>query len=428
LRPYYLKWIYFRLHPEARPKHWQDSWGYPNVSLEQAAAFVEPASGLDFMFLPMTDWHARLQRPHHLARALAAAGHRCFYLNPNVGREYPQPSLFSSPRIAKLQERVYEVHVPLFREPVFHHRLLHSRESDALARSINQVALGLGVKSLVQIVSFPVWMEAAQTVRRSVESVIVYDCHDLLGGFSRIAKELVDAELECLRNSDLVLFSAQALADTMVAAVPEVAARSTILRNGVDTAHFAAARRPRGPQHRTAKPVIGYVGALDEWFDVETVRAAAQAHPDWRFVFLGRVEDPRIQTLASLSNIELRGEVPYADLAVHLKEFDVGLIPFLRTPLTLATNPIKLYEYFGCGLAAVSTALPEVEKFAGLVYLADTPAVFVRQLEAAILEQDPSLPEQRLAVAAQESWQARMKQLVELVQPSQSKPAVGRRA
>jgi len=120
-----LKWIYFRLHPEARPKHWQDSWGYPNVPLEQAATLVEPASGLDFLFLPMTDWHARLQRPHHLARALAAAGHRCFYLNPNVGREYPQPSLFSSPRIAKLQERVYEVHVPLFREPVFHHRLLH---------------------------------------------------------------------------------------------------------------------------------------------------------------------------------------------------------------------------------------------------------------------------------------------------------------
>jgi len=76
----------------------------------------------------------------------------------------------------------------------------------------------------------------------------------------------------------------------------------------------------------------------------------------------------------------------------------------------------------------VSTALPEVEKFAGLVYLADTPAVFVRQLEAAILEQDPLLPEQRLAIAAQESWQTRMKQLVELVQPSQSKPAVGKRA
>jgi glycosyltransferase involved in cell wall biosynthesis len=408
------------MHPEARPRHWQASWGYPNVPLEQAPAFIEPATGLDFLFLPMTDWHARLQRPHHLARALAAAGHRCFYLNPNIGREYSQPSLLSSPRIAKLQERVYEVHVPLLSEPVFHHRLLGGGESAALARSIRL----LGVKRLVQIVSFPTWMEAAQTVRRGIESVIVYDCHDLLSGFRRIAGELVAAEPECLRNSDLVLFSAQALVDSMIAAVPEVASRSTILRNGVDTAHFAAARRPRGPQNRTGKPMIGYVGALDEWFDVETVRAAAQAHPDWRFVFLGRVEDPRIQTLESLSNIELRGEVPYAELAVHLKEFDVGLIPFLRTPLTLATNPIKLYEYFSCGLPVVSTALPEVEKFAGLAYLADTPATFLRQLEAAILEDDPLLTEQRLAVAAQESWQARMNQLVALVQPLQSRPAV----
>jgi hypothetical protein len=37
--------------------------------------------------------------------------------------------------------------------------------------------------------------------------------------------------------------------------------------------------------------------------------------------------------------------VPYADLTGYVAGFDVCTIPFLRTPLTEATNPVKLYEY-----------------------------------------------------------------------------------
>lgn len=52
----------------------------------------------------MTDWHARMQRAQHLARALAGLGYRCFYLNPNLGREFPHPVWLSvSPRVCRLE-------------------------------------------------------------------------------------------------------------------------------------------------------------------------------------------------------------------------------------------------------------------------------------------------------------------------------------
>ena len=135
-------------------------------------------------------------------------------------------------------------------------------------------------------------------------------------------------------------------------------------------------------------------------------RIAARAHPDWRFVFLGRVEDPRIHTLESLSNVELRGEVPYAELAVHLKEFDVGLIPFVCNRLTDAVNPLKLLEYFALGLPVLSARLPELESMPGPLRLARTREDCASGLQA-LLTETPDR-EEAVKVASMNTWDHRV--------------------
>jgi glycosyltransferase involved in cell wall biosynthesis len=91
--------------------------------------------------------------------------------------------------------------------------------------------------------------------------------------------------------------------------------------------------------------------------------------------------------------------------------FDVAVIPFLKIPLTLATNPLKLYEYLCLGIPIVSTRLPEIEPFDGLVYLSEGADDFIRQLEAAVAEDNPGLRNQRKAAAKSNSWRARCEQL-----------------
>jgi hypothetical protein len=83
------------------------------------------------------------------------------------------------------------------------------------------------------------------------------------------------------------------------------------------------------------------------------------------------------------------------------------MIPFRISPLTLATNPLKLYEYFACGHPVVSSPLPEVQEFNDLVYVANTPEQFVSQLEAAMDENDEPCAFGRRIVAERESWTAR---------------------
>jgi len=149
------------------------------------------------------------------------------------------------------------------------------------------------------------------------------------------------------------------------------------------------------------------VGALQDWFDIECLEEAARANPAYRFVLVGRVDHEPIRRLAVLPNVEFAGEVAYDRLPEVCASFRVGLIPFRINALTLATNPIKLYEYFSCGMPVVSTALPEVERMGDLAYVARTPAEFASAVRRAMQENDAGRREQRLEVARQESWASR---------------------
>lgn len=364
----------------------------------------------------MTDWHTRIQRAQHFARQLAALGHRCFYLNPNLGREFPQPSLVG-PKLAvhELEQDVYEVHIALPREPVFHHRLLSESESAAVAGALEETLAAFHSRRLVILSQFPLWNRTAQLLQQRRGAVLVSDCHDLLSGFRRMSAEIIAAEEELFQQAEILVFSAKSLLEKKRAVLPwlsdDEGKTLAIVPNGAEVSHFQWSAESK-------QRIVGYAGSLDEWFDVEAVRAAALACPQAQFVLLGRIEDEKVLALQSLPNVRLYGEVPYDRLPTYVCEFDVGLIPFLVSPLTLATNPIKLYEYFACGMPVVSSALPEVAAYRPLVYTADSPQQFAAQVKLALEEQDPQRRRDRREAAIRESWSVRAAKLSQLMEQS----------
>jgi glycosyltransferase involved in cell wall biosynthesis len=419
VRPY-LRWLYWCVFPERRLSYYSASWQYKSYRLSSdstptiSATLPADDGQPDMLFLPMNDWHVRIQRSQQLARAFAALGNRCFYVNPHLGYEYPLPYLAERcSRISMLEPRVLELHVHLPREHAHDGRLLTASENRRVARALQELARVAKIRRAFQIVSFPTWLETAKTLRARFGFPVVYDCHDRLSGFRNVAPKIIAAEAGLFNEADLVVFSSAWLMEDTIASFPGVAAKSILVRNGVDIGHFSGALRDRelGPQQ--AGKVVGYVGALDHWFDVETVSRAARAYPDWRFQLIGRVEDRRVEVLRELPNVEFTGEVPYANLPAYMSRFDIAIIPFIRNDLTLATNPIKFYEYLSLGLPVVSTRLPEVELYGVAAYLADDPGQFVSQLAAAAAETDTSLRPRRMAIAQVESWKTRAAQLLE---------------
>jgi glycosyltransferase involved in cell wall biosynthesis len=421
VRPYYLRWLYFPLVPGSRPEQFTQCWRYPWWPLDRVPRLSNQSGLDDFIFYPMNDWHVRVQRSHHLAREFAALGRRCIYLNPHLGRQFPETrSRDRSHRVAKLEDNIFELHVRLAAEPVFHHRLLSGSESRVVAGAVKDLCKAIDSGRAVQIVSLPVWLEAAAALRESSGFPIVYDCHDLLSGFPAISRDVLDREAELFRVANLVLFSSADLRDRFTKTDPGLMEKSVIVRNAVRMEQFEST----GQQPRKTSRVAGYIGAIDAWFDVESLETAARANPEIQFVLIGRVENESARGLGKLGNVQLRGEVSYADLRAELSNFDIALIPFRVNDLTQATNPIKLYEYFSCGLPVVSAPLPEVALFGDLVYLASTGDEFASAVRRAAEENDPALAERRREVARRESWSKRASTILDelerlrLVHPS----------
>jgi hypothetical protein len=77
--------------------------------------------------------------------------------------------------------------------------------------------------------------------------------------------------------------------------------------------------------------------------------------------------DVDVARLSACSNVHALGPKAFAELPAYAAHFSVGIIPFVVNELTRAVNPIKLREMLSAGCPVVSTALPEVERYAGKV-------------------------------------------------------------
>jgi glycosyltransferase involved in cell wall biosynthesis len=360
----------------------------------------------------MTNWHTRIQRTQHFAKVLSELGYACFVLNPYLGRQFSKPYLLDpTPRFALLGSRLLELHVRLRDEPLFHGRLLSVTENHRISEALS--ALGGVSGGLVQILSLPTWLDIALDLRRKFGWPIVYDCHDLLTGFRGIGDDVKNHEPRLFEAADFVIFSSDYLLELHTESKPWLRCKSATLRNATEVDHFA---RVAKPVRRTmpSSPRVGYFGALDEWFDADAIRECAFRRPDVKFQLIGRIEHEPVRRLDRIANVELCGEIAYEHLPDFMADFDVGLIPFKKMPLTLATNPIKLYEYFSGGIPVVSTRLPELEMFGDLVYLANDTPEFADRLQEALTETGQDRRCRRVAVARRETWHARAAELLRL--------------
>jgi GT2 family glycosyltransferase len=233
-------------------------------------------------------------------------------------------------------------------------------------------------------------------LKEHFNSKIVYDCMDDHGGFEVTHPEFSLHEASLVSISDMVVATSQILFDRM----SMVHANCILVPNAGDFDHFhPAATLETSPLAKLTQPVIGYYGAIAEWFDTTAIHKAATRHPDWSFVLIGHTTAVDLRNLRKLRNVHLLGEKSYQELPAYLAGFDIATIPFRRIPLTEATNPVKVFEYLSAGKPVVATSLPELLPHEDLLYLYSTAEEFTAKLEQAMQENGPGLCERRVELA-----------------------------
>lgn len=374
------------------------SWPRRTAIETGVSAKVEPRTDAhDVVCFSICEWDARFQRPQQLMSLFAAAGHRVFYVSPQFRREGP------SCAITLKRRNVYEVTLRGKELNVYAHRLGDDAR-DLLMEGLDSLVREASMGPTAAIVQLPFWWPLARLARERFGWPVVYDCMDLHTGFSTVRKAMADQEDELLAEADVVLASSASLEQHALRKRKEV----VLLRNAGDYEHFA-----RTPRANNPRPVIGYYGAIADWFDSALVADLAERRPDWDFLLIGSTYGADISRLARLPNVSLPGEEPYESLPEWLGRFDVAIIPFKRTKLTEATNPVKVYEMLAGGKPIVSVPLPEVAALAPLVRLASNAEEFEREIAALLAHPDEGI-EARRAFAKEHTWERRFEVLREV--------------
>ena len=258
------------------------------------------------------------------------------------------------------------------------------------------------------------------------QPTIVYEVIDDLDVFPGDKTQLQKNHDILLKEADVVLVTA----DRLMEQVERVRTDAILCPNAVELDHFSQARgsdpKSMPPDLaavlRTDRPVIGYYGALARWFDYDLVLQAAQKHSDWDFVFIGPDHDHTLleSNILTMPNIHWLGPRDYSQLPGYLRHFTVATIPFLVNNITLATSPIKLFEYMAAGKPIVTSDLPECRKYPG-VFVAHNTKEFINHLEHALtLIHDQAYVQQLYQTAQENTWEARVAQIIDALELHQN--------
>lgn len=368
----------------------------------------------DYIVWGVIDWHFRHQRPQQLAVALANTGRRVYYISPNFTDDPREGFEVEALDAAGL---IFQIKLFVKNAPVIYSSSPSLEAVAQLRASIGEMLHWASARQLVSLVQHPFWYDVAAVLPNSS---LVYDCMDHHEGFGNNAESLLQLERSLLKHADLTITTSTWLDE---AVAPHVR-RQALIRNAGDYLHFSTV--PANVYHdRLGRRIIGYYGAIAEWFDLDLIEAVAKAHPECCVLLIGADTVNARGRLAMLPNVTFTGEVPYSALPYYLHGFDVCLLPFKVIPLTLATNPVKAYEYLSATKPVVAVDLPEMTQFAGLVYVASDKDSFVAEVRSVLANLEPdTLLQQRQAFAQCQTWRQRADTLIEFVESFENDPKV----
>lgn len=147
-----------------------------------------------------------------------------------------------------------------------------------------------------------------------------------------------------------------------------------VIPNGVDTSAFKViptsdAKKDLGLD---GKPVIGYVGSLEYWVDLETV---VEALPGLDVTLMvvgpGLFTDysDKIKEMARSLKVEdkivFTGRVDYSELYRYICAMDIGLNPLKSVQKNQITVGGKVFNYMACGKPVLSSRMKALESLLG---------------------------------------------------------------
>lgn len=307
-----------------------------------------------------------------------------------------------------LQDNLYVYRYPRFL-PNFYKPQALVRSIEAIrGAALRRVIAGIGGERPILYLLHPKFRNSIGTMN---EKMVVYHVLDEYSGYLGANRDRLKAEENrLLDEADVVLCASELL----LASKGGPGRNAHFVPNGVDFDSYYAApdEDPPLPSDLAAiqPPRMGYTGRICDKLDFRLLRDIARLLPRVSFCFIGAVlvvmKENRIlfEEWSSLPNVHLLGLKRVEEVPEYTRGFDVGLLPYELSEESRQRYPLKLHEYLAADRPVVSVPLPCVEEYADLVHTPRDLSGWVRALNLALTDQDPSSSERRVSVARRHDW------------------------
>ena len=188
-----------------------------------------------------------------------------------------------------------------------------------------------------------------------------------------------------------------------------------VVPNGVDPEEWAVPEPLPRAFESLPRPLLVYVGTLDDRLDAEALASVQRRLPDASIVLAGPLKrSARLAQVLDRPNVHVTFLPDRAGVTGLIAHADLCLLPHRRTPLTEAMSPLKLYEYLAAGRPVVATDLSGCRGVHPSVTLAPEGPAFADAVVAA-LEHGAMDEEAREAFVRDNAWDRRHQQLMDLL-------------
>ncbi len=305
----------------------------------------------DIVCISLHGWDTLWSRIQPLMSLLARHGNRILFVEPAASPVtaalFPEYRALRAGFTVKVREVREGLHIltPPFLLPF-------SSRSDLVCRMNQRVLRDIIRSQLKKLgLSRPIlWTYSPYSIYLAGElgeKMLIYDCTDERTASPVVGKRHIrDLEIRLMRRADVVFVTGLGLLERKRAFNPH----TYLAPNGVDFPHFnrAYATDLEVPKElkELPRPILGFVGAIAYWIDLDLVAFVARARPDWSIVLLGPVRaGVHLGQFRDLPNVHFLGQKDWILLPGYLRGFDVCLSPFRTTEcITTTANPLKVYE------------------------------------------------------------------------------------
>lgn len=251
-----------------------------------------------------------------------------------------------------------------------------------------------------------------------------YDCVDYFSSKSQ------NAEIKIRRNEIKIIKNVQlmtTISKTLKKLYSNQKKNIYVVPQGFAVKDFQSYRKlPQGNfLLKLKRPIIGYVGGINERLQFPILINLAKKNPHWNFIFNGPIQNlyyhqfkSKLNQLKKLKNVYFQEFDKKDYIPSVIKQFDICLIPYdISQDFNRYCYPMKVFEYFYLGKPIISTPIEELKQFFPLIKIASDTNDFNKSIKEILKNGWPlNYARKQKALALDNTWEKKIKKIDKILE------------